>query len=512
DNIIMRLGHQEPLPMAVASETVSDTLLDKYFPALTHSGETDWQREAAKSAAKQAFTIITGGPGTGKTSTVLKILMLLQELHQGALAISLAAPTGKAAMRLQQSLVEGKQQSVLQGKLLDSIPETVTTLHRLLGPINQSNHFRHHVDNPLSCDVLVVDESSMIDLALMSKLLDALPAKAKIILLGDKDQLASVESGAVLNDLCVSLPEQTIELKKTWRFSGAIKDLAQAINKQQAVEAWSLLSAQTEAAAKHPLQDHVALSQMRLSFIKPEQQYSLFDELGAHIIPQFSEGEMANDVEESTIAQLPNEQALDYIYERYQPYIAQIIRSADPAQALSAFLQFQVLAAVRQGPFGVEGLNRSLEKRLYSSQMQTHLPWYHGKPVMITRNDPALGLFNGDIGICLRDEKSAQLDVWFNESNGNFRAVLPARLPLHETVFAMTIHKSQGSEFDDVLIVLPEQSVALLSKELLYTGVTRAKQQVAIAAHEWVFSEAINQQVVRHSGIPHKIQAAMYAL
>ena len=434
----------------------SEGLLDKYFPLQSGVTEVDWQREAAKSASEQAFTMITGGPGTGKTTTVLKILALLQELNDGQLAISLAAPTGKAAMRLQQSLIEGKQGLALNDQnLLESIPDSVSTLHRLLGPINQSNKFRHHRDKPLSCDLLVVDESSMIDLAMMSKLLEALHPKARLILLGDKDQLASVESGAVLNDLCSSLPQQTVELKKTWRFSGPIKDFAQAINTQQATVAFNLLS-----------------------------------------------DEASNDQ-----LSLLNENWQDHIYQQYQPYIQQIRSDSDPATAMATFSKFQVLAAVRQGEFGVEGINRHLEKRLQSSQMQTQLPWYHGKPIMITRNDTSLGLFNGDIGICLFDDEESQLSVWFQDTQGSFRAVIPARLPQHETVFAMTIHKSQGSEFDRVMIVLPDKPMPILSRELLYTGVTRTKKQVDIASSESVFNYTVSQQVVRNSGIQYKIQA-----
>ena len=437
----------------------SDTaaVLDNYFPQESDSTETDWQREAAKSASQQSFTMITGGPGTGKTTTVLKILVLLQELNDCNLEISLAAPTGKAAMRLQQSLNEGKLRLGLSDqRLLDSIPDSVSTLHRLLGPINQSTQFRHNRDKPLSCDLLVVDESSMIDLAMMSKLLESLHPKARLILLGDKDQLASVESGAVLNDLCSGLPIQTVELKKTWRFSGPIKDFAVAINTQQASQAFNLL------------------------------------------------------VDEGTNDQLCliNVDFQEHIYQQYMPYVKQIKSDNDPAEAMAAFAKFQVLAAVRQGEFGVEGINRNLEKRLQSSQMQTQLPWYHGKPVMITRNDPSLGLFNGDIGICLNGSEQSQLRVWFEDNNGRFRAIVPARLPQHETVFAMTIHKSQGSEFDRVMLVLPDKPMPILSRELLYTGVTRAKNQVDIATTESIFNFTVNQQVVRNSGISYKIQAA----
>ncbi len=433
-----------------------DDLLEKYFPTVPDSTETDWQREAAAKVTEQAFSMITGGPGTGKTTTVLRILALLQEIHNGELSIALAAPTGKAAMRLQQSLMSGKLQLDLSEDLLDSIPEKVSTLHRLLGPINQSNNFRHNANKPLNCDLLVVDEASMIDLALMSKLLAALAPDARLILLGDQDQLASVESGAVLSDLCASLPEHTLQLKKTWRFSGPIKELATAVNQRSANPAWDILEDNAQ--------------------------------------------DIVNLVEDDVIA---------HMLSHYQGYIKQVKQSSDPEVAFDAFSKFQVLAALRKGKQGVEGLNLELEKRLQSRGLETYKTWYHGRPVMISRNDPSLGLFNGDIGLCLYDETIGQLRVWFEQSDGSLRAIMPGRLPEHETVYAMTIHKSQGSEFPHVMIVLPENMNPLLSRELLYTAITRAKERVDVAATKSVFMHTVNQQVQRNSGLQAKLSTVV---
>ena len=431
-------------------------LLDKYFPPDPENDETDWQREAAASSAQQAFSMVTGGPGTGKTTTVLKILALLQEIHSGELSIALAAPTGKAAMRLQQSLMEGKQcMTGLSESLLEAIPEKVSTLHRLLGPINQSTQFRHHAGKPLSCDMLVIDEASMIDLALMSKVVDALHPDARLILLGDQDQLASVESGAVLNDLCASLPAQTLQLRKTWRFSGPIKELALAVNQCQAKQAWQILQDQ-----------------------------------------------------EQSIVSMVEDDPVEHMQRHYQGYIQQIKRSSDPQAAFAAFSTFQVLAAVREGTQGVEGLNLALEKRLQAQSIATHRTWYHGRPVMISRNDPSLGLFNGDIGLCLYDAERDQMRVWFEQSDGTLRPVMPGRLPEHQTVYAMTIHKSQGSEFAHVMIALPVSNNPLLSRELLYTAITRAKEKVDISALPEVFRYTVNQQVQRQSGLQAKMRLA----
>ncbi len=435
-----------------------EALLDNYFPPDAASGETDWQREAAAKAAQQTFSMITGGPGTGKTTTVLKILALLQELHQGELSIALAAPTGKAAMRLQQSLIGGKQSLPISPELKDSIPDTVSTLHRLLGPINQSIHFRHNAKHPLPFDCLVVDEASMIDLALMGKLIDAISPDARLILLGDQDQLASVESGAVLSDLCASLPEHTLQLKKTYRFDGPIKALALAVNARDADQAWQLLQDTSKPEITVVTQGVVS-----------------------HMLAHYAE------------------------YIKLVRAFRNTAGSVSVAAAFEAFHAFQVLAAVRQGPHGVEGLNHELEKRLVAKGLDTYRHWYHGRPVMITRNDPSLGLFNGDIGLCLYDQGVQQLQVWFEQSDGSYRAVMPGRLPEHETVYAMTIHKSQGSEFPHVMIVLPEQISPLLSGELLYTAITRAKTQVDIAATQPVFNYTVKQRVQRHSGLREKL-------
>ncbi|CAG7856186.1 partial RecBCD enzyme subunit RecD, partial [biofilm metagenome] len=218
-----------------------DTLLDRYFPS--SSKETDWQREAASLACQQAFTIITGGPGTGKTTTVCKILALLQELVDKPLLIALAAPTGKAAMRLQEAIVHNLALLGCPQTINECIPQSAATLHRLLGANPPSPYFKHHADNPLVYDLIVVDEASMVDLALMSKLVDALKPGARLILLGDKDQLSSVESGAVLADLIAGLPHNTVELTQSYRFDEGIKKLADAVNRQDHDTAWALLSA-----------------------------------------------------------------------------------------------------------------------------------------------------------------------------------------------------------------------------------------------------------------------------
>jgi len=425
------------------------TLLDNYFGI---SDAIDWQRAAAIMAVNQAFCIITGGPGTGKTTTVVKILAILQELSDQPLLIALAAPTGKAAMRLQESIGFNKAALPCTVTIKSAIPETVMTLHRLLGAKPPSPYFRHNAKQPLVYDLVVVDEASMVDLALMSKLVDALKPNARLILLGDKDQLASVESGAVLADLTMALPQQTLELQKSHRFEEDIKNLAIAINLQQDAEAWQLLQAGNK---------NIALLETNL---------------------------------------------IDYISKQQIDYLHLISAGAEFSVIYKAFNRFQALCATRLGKNSVSDITKAVEQSL-SSKKLIHLTglWYCGRPIMISQNNAALQLYNGDIGICLRDkEQGDQLRVFFQQADGSIKKYLPARIPHCETVFAMTIHKSQGSEFEEVLIILPETINPVLTKELLYTAITRAKKTIKLVANADVFSSTVRQKVQRVTGLINK--------
>ena len=427
------------------------TLLDKYFGI---PDTIDWQRAAAIMAVNQAFCIITGGPGTGKTTTVVKILALLQELSDRPLLIALAAPTGKAAMRLQESIGFNKVALSCSTVIKSSIPESVSTLHRLLGTKPPSPYFRHNAKQPLVYDLIVVDEASMVDLALMSKLLDALKPGARLILLGDKDQLASVESGAVLADLTMALPEQTLELQKSHRFDEDIKNLAVAINLQQDIKAWQLFQAGNK---------NIALLESDL---------------------------------------------IDYISKQQTDYLQLINAGAEFSDIYKAFNRFQALCATRHGKNSVSDITQLVEQSL-SNKKLIHLSglWYCGRPIMITQNNTALQLYNGDIGICLPDkEQEDQLRVFFQQADGSIKKYLPARIPHCETIFAMTIHKSQGSEFEEVLIILPEIINPALTKELLYTAITRAKKTIKLVTNAAIFSSTVQQKVQRTTGLINKFQ------
>ena len=429
--------------------TEPGAMLDKYFGIST---TIDWQRSAAIMAVNQAFCMITGGPGTGKTTTVVKILALLLELSDQPLLIALAAPTGKAAMRLQESIGFNKAALPCSAAIKSAIPETVMTLHRLLGAKPPSPYFRHNAKQPLVYDLVIVDEASMVDLALMSKLLDALKPNARLILLGDKDQLASVESGAVLTDLTMALPQQTLELQKSHRFDDDIKNLAIAINLQQDHEAWRLLQSGNKNIA----------------------------------------------VLETDI--------IDYITKQQIAYLQLITSEAKFIDIYKAFNRFQALCATRLGNNSVSDITRAVEHSLSEKKLiNISGTWYCGRPIIITKNNTALQLYNGDIGICLRDkEQGDQLRVFFQRADGSVKKYLPARIAHCETVFAMTIHKSQGSEFDEVLIILPETDNPILTKELLYTAITRAKKTIKLVVNASVFSSTVRQRVQRVTGLVDK--------
>ncbi|MCF6251492.1 MAG: exodeoxyribonuclease V subunit alpha [Methylococcaceae bacterium] len=430
-----------------------ELLLSRYFIKLID--ETDWQKEAAVKAISLAFCMISGGPGTGKTTTVVKILALLQELalKQGApLHIALAAPTGKAAMRLQESIGSSKNTLPCSETIKNLIPETVTTIHRLLGSRPPSPYFKHDSAHPLAYDLVVIDEASMVDLALMSKLVDALKPESRFILLGDKDQLASVESGAVLADLTAALPEHTVELKKSYRFHGDIKALSEAVNHQLIDDAWKILEKNSSEVA------------------------------------------------------LLEQDLIDFATKQYTPYLDEINNSGDFSTILTSFSQFQVLCSNRLGTYGVVEINKRIEELLArQNKIQITGQWYVGRPIMVIQNNVSMQLYNGDIGICLYDSQKDKNAVFFLRSDGSIKKILPSRVPAHETVFAMTIHKSQGSEFDECLCVLADKINPVLTKELIYTAITRAKKRLKILSSYSIFSQTLQQKVVRSGGLLEKL-------
>ncbi|SDS49663.1 exodeoxyribonuclease V subunit alpha [Pseudomonas oryzae] len=509
--------------------------LARLFPeALVRDGErlTDWQKLACALAARGSFSLITGGPGTGKTTTVVRLLALLQEpaLDAGQpLRIRLAAPTGKAAARLTESIGAQVASLPVADQVREQIPSEVTTLHRLLGSLPDSRHFRHHAGNPLPLDVLVVDEASMIDLEMMACLLAALPRHARLVLLGDKDQLASVEAGALLGDLCRDAEGGFYSAEtRAWLEEIGGETLADPALRQGDAERQPL--AQRTVMLRHSRRFGSGSGIGRLARAvnarDPALARSILAEGGADLHVLRLRGEQDAALERLLLDGLPA--AACGRPQGYAHYLT-VLRDTRPEaecapdsaawtdwarRVLVAFDEFQLLCAVRKGPWGVEGLNPRIAGALQRrGLLEGDQGWYEGRPVLVTRNDYSLGLMNGDIGIALRLPEPAErpgeaarsvLRVVFprNDGSGGLRYILPSRLSAVETVFAMTVHKSQGSEFAHTALILPDTLNPVLTKELVYTGITRARHWFSlIESRGGVFDEAVSRQVERRSGL-----------
>ncbi|EKC2492072.1 exodeoxyribonuclease V subunit alpha [Salmonella enterica] len=461
-------------------------ILDALFPT---TDEVNWQKVAAAVALTRRISVISGGPGTGKTTTVAKLLAALIQMADGERCrIRLAAPTGKAAARLTESLGAALRQLPLTDAQKKRIPEDASTLHRLLGAQPGSQRLRHHAGNPLHLDVLVVDEASMIDLPMMSRLIDALPPHGRVIFLGDRDQLASVEAGAVLGDICayVNAGFTAERARQLSRLTGC------------AIPA----GAGTQAAS---LRDSLCLLQKSYRFGSDSGIGKLAAAINcgdrSAIQAVFQLG--FSDIEKRTL-QSSDDYAgmLDEALAGYGRYLRLLHEKATPEAILQAFNEYQLLCALREGPFGVGGLNDRIEQAMVQQRKihrHPHSRWYEGRPVMIARNDSALGLFNGDIGIAL--DRGQGLRVWFAMPDGAIKSVQPSRLPEHDTTWAMTVHKSQGSEFDHAALILPSQRSPVVTRELVYTAVTRARRRLSLYADERILAGAIVTRTERRSGL-----------
>jgi exodeoxyribonuclease V alpha subunit len=470
-----RLAREILRRCASRATAVDATRLDAILAELFPEGATD-QQKAARLAAGRPFSVISGGPGTGKTYTVAKIIMLLQRLADGRpLRILLAAPTGKAAARMQEAVAALlKNEGEGQTGHAPANPEA-QTLHRLLGYNPTEARFGYDADHPLTADAVIVDEASMIDLALMHQLVQAVPPEALLVLVGDKDQLASVEAGAVLGDIChgasvqgdagapsadgaaeKSLARHIAILSHSYRFDAAsgIGALSRAINAGDADQVLALLTdGRLPAVTLRPLSD--------------------WEHVGSAL-----------------------EADIDQAW-------APLFQNPDPGAAFACLNRFRILTAVRKGPFGVEALNarveRILRRREWMPPALAEAGWYEGRPVMITRNDYYHELFNGDVGIAM--ERGGHPQVLFPGPQGRFKTLAPHQLPEHETVYAMTIHKSQGSEFERIMVVLPDIDLPLLTRELIYTAVTRARGTIVLWADPNLLAKAVQRPIQRASGL-----------
>ncbi len=477
--------------ITVASDDLKKHL-DSLFPRAGDQGSVaDLQKLAAFTALRSSLCVISGGPGTGKTYTVARILALLLLCAgdgAGKLRLAMAAPTGKAAARLSESMAKALANIKVSQAIRDLLPSEASTLHRLLDSMPGSPHFRRNRDNPLALDALVVDETSMVDLPLMAKLLRALPANARLILLGDKDQLASVEAGAVLGDIC----------------SGDLSCFTRAH-----LDAYAMVDERSDGLTiapepPQPLTD--CLVQLTRS-----RRFSATGGIGA-LAAAVRDGDVDRALEvahaggevnwiEATSATALREALKPAILNSYAP----ALKASAPAEALRRLDALRVLTPLRDGPFGVEALNALCRDILEEAGLiPSGRAWYKGRPVMVTRNDYALRLFNGDVGIAW-PEPDGSLRVHFPRPDGTTRAFGPARLPEHESVFAMTVHKSQGSEFESVALVLPDRESPVLTRELTYTAVTRVRSKAIVIGSRSLFEIALAEQIFRTSGLKAKV-------
>lgn len=465
---IVRFLSSEMASSQPSSSWLSDRL-DHYFSAPEGADVADYrdlQREAAERTVRQRLSIISGGPGTGKTSTVVKILAVLSELAVMTSGVAprvlLLAPTGKAAARLNESIDHALQLLVVPEEIASSIRPSAMTIHRALGVRpGSANRYVRNRDFPFSADIVIIDEGSMIDLAVMRNVCEALAEGARLILLGDRHQLASVEAGSVFSELCSSLSKQphdcVVELKRSFRFTddSGVGAAANAIKRGDAAATLSLLREKRSDLTWHP--------------------------------------------------QLDESNSLEQLLNRAVTQLTPALAAPDPETALREVSRFRILCAHRLGTFGVEQVNQLLLDRLVHKGLvppSRHLA--RGHLLMVLENDPALGLSNGDVGLVWPDE-GGRLWICFG-TQGKVRRISPTQIPAHELCFAMTIHKSQGSEYDEVAVVLPPVDSPILSRELLYTAVTRARSSVQMFASAASLQHALQTKVIRRSGLSFAIQ------
>ena len=477
------------------------SVLDRYFAP---QEQINWQKIAVATALRQRFCLISGGPGTGKTYTVARLLAATQALRlkqrQAPLRIALTAPTGKAAARLTESIGLALAEMKLAYTLAQTIPTESVTIHRLLGVRLFEESAKFNCQNPLPIDLLVVDEASMIDLSLMAKLLQALKTQTKLILLGDKDQLASVEAGAVIGELGRFMEQ------------GYSAELAEYLTQCTGEK----LVARTEG---NPIRDHLCYLRESRRFhqhsgighlakmvneMQANQSWALFEQYEDIECVAFS----AEEGDDKAVYQARClELVLQRAVQKYADYLQSIRQVLEQNQAwtqenlariFNLFNSVRFLTALRGGNLGLDKLNQAIADRLMQKGLLSFKhsrDWYIGKPIMVNQNDSSSGLFNGDIGLYLGNSK-----VWFETGNG-YKSVSISRVPNHEPAFALTVHKSQGSEFAHTLLVLPTENNPLLSKELIYTAVTRAKNKLTVFSNESIWKNAVKNPIKRQSGL-----------
>lgn len=499
---------QLPAGVNTIKAIITQLFADSVTNGSSKSSDIDWQALAVANAINKNFAIIAGGPGTGKTYTVTKLLaalLMLSLKNQHSVdipRISLVAPTGKAAQRLSESIINAVKgfRGIIDDNVLDLIPEQAQTIHRLLGVIPEQVNFRHHQDNLLAVDILLIDEVSMVDLPMMTRIFRALPAHSKVILLGDADQLPSVAVGSVLADFAPR-PHPGFSAKnfqylaEVTGFAGLSKQQSDIENKQE----YSIADCVTFLMKSRRFDGEGGIGKIASYVINGQYRESW---------------QLLKDSQSTNHKELKNNQLtlLSGVVESWlAPLVSQYYQALcqcdNLADAFASLAKFRILSSTRKGPQGVESLNALVIDILRAKGVIPSKPFasqsdlYPTQPIMISENDYRLGLYNGDIGLLWRNQEGHLMAV-FETAEGGYDWVMPSRLPKFETVYAMTIHKTQGSEFEHVAMVLPEQKDnKLLSRELLYTGITRAKVKLSIASSEAIWHSGVSQQVIRYSGL-----------
>ncbi|MDI6795395.1 MAG: exodeoxyribonuclease V subunit alpha [Desulfatibacillaceae bacterium] len=435
------------------------------------------QKLAAATAVLRRFCAISGGPGTGKTYTVARILALIKDQTPTA-RIALCAPTGKAAARLGQSVDDALAN--LHKPLEGPAPGQASTVHRLLGSNFHGEGFAHNSHNLLPVDALVVDEASMVDSSLMASLVRALPKQARLILLGDRNQLSSVAPGSVLGDIAGPLPVD----EKSPDFADLLARATGQKVPKAAPGSPPILDCIATLTQNRRFKDDSPLARLATALVNGRA-----DEAIAVLEGSQEKTEVFWNLDSRRLAAKIRKWSLD----GYNSYL----KSETPQEALVNLNKFRILSALREGPLGSVRINEQFEQSLVAEGLVRYeaRPWYRLKPVMVVQNDYQAGLFNGDIGLFAENE------VHFPAASNRTAAFKPIMLPCFETAFAMTVHKSQGSEFDCVLLVLPPADSPILSRELLYTAVTRSREQILVCGDPKSIASAAARRTMRFSGL-----------